>query len=112
MLDPVQFQAVLDLLGHPVTYSKGGFDRKTGWTARVVLRAVEAYDQARSTEYYRPGGERQIEKTQKAKAMDKARLTFALTVLADHPETPLGKSPADIEETIKAAVDAVEEEIS
>jgi hypothetical protein len=112
LLDPVQFQAVLDLLGHPVTYSKGGFDPKTGWTARVILRAVEAYDQARSTEYYRPGGARLIEKTVKAQSMDRARLDIALIILADHPEAPLGRRPADIEDTIKAAVDAVEEEIS
>jgi hypothetical protein len=44
--------------------------------------------------------------------MDRARLDIALIILADHPEAPLGRRPADIEDTIKAAVDAVEEEIS
>lgn len=107
MLDPVQLHTVLDLLGHPVAYSRGGFHDQTDWTARVVLRTVVAYDTMKTAEYQRPGGERLIEKTQKAQAMDRARFSFALVILADHPRAPLGKTAAEIEANIEAAFEAV-----
>jgi hypothetical protein len=107
MLDPVQLHAVLDLLGHPVTFSKGGFGDATDWTPRVVLRLVVAYDRMRDTAYVRPGGERLIEKTQKAQAMDRSALDALLQVLADHPRSPLGRTSDEIEKNVQAAFDAV-----
>lgn len=109
MLDPVRLHTVLDVLGHPITYSRGGFDDATDWTARVVLRTVLAYAEAQETAYVRPGGTHEITKTQRAQAADQAALNALLQVLEDHPRQPLGRNPREIETNIQAAFEAAAE---
>ena len=108
MLDPVRLHAVLDLLGHPITYSKGGFDDATDWTARVVLPIVVAYAEMNETAYVRPGGERLIEKTQKAQHADRAVFDALAQVLVDHPRHPLGSKASEIEDEIRTAFETIE----